>query len=217
MAGQIDQNNGGTILSLAAFPGASQSTNPYTYSASSATNGRYIFQMLGNPTGSSPVSPIPFVLYATGQNAGFLLDQSSASVMTGTMNAQGPGSLAPSELQGTYAAATTSSGAPAVTPIAANLLLTYPTPVGVTRTNNIAGIQYPGSAALTGALSYSGALGSDTAQITLTAPSSETQVMYPVGTSACSKQNASACSIQNFFIMDETPGNSNASIVFAQQ
>ncbi|MFY9645101.1 MAG: hypothetical protein WAK29_07975 [Terriglobales bacterium] len=219
VTGQFDQNNGGTIVPLAVFPGSSQSTNPYTYSASSATNGRYIFQMLGNPTGSSPVSPIPFVLYATGQNAGFLLDQSSSSVMTGTMNAQGPGPLAISELQGTYAGATTMSGASGVTPIAANLVLTYPTPVSGVGINNLAGTQYPGEQTLAGVLSYanSNINSSGAAVATLTAPSGETQeVIYPFATSACNKQSTT-CAIQGFFMMDETPANKNASIVFAKQ
>jgi len=81
LTGSFDQNNNGTIISAAAFPGGSQTTNPYTYVATSSA-GRYIFYLLGNPTGSSPVNPIPFVLYASGANRGFLLDQNSSSVIT---------------------------------------------------------------------------------------------------------------------------------------
>src|ERR1019366_3356201 len=72
------------------------------------------------------------VLYASGANRGFLLEQGGASppdtsVITGTMSPQGnpaigfPGSALP----GTFAAATTSSGSSAVDAIAANLLLTW--------------------------------------------------------------------------------------------
>src|SRR6202790_2042711 len=123
-SGQFDQNNAGTILSAVQFPPAG---SKYTYAAS-GTNGRYTFQMLGNPNASPAVAPLTFILYATGANRGFLLDQSSSSVMTGTMNPQGKGSgaFAASELSGPYAAATTSNGSPGVTSIAANLLLTSP-------------------------------------------------------------------------------------------
>ena len=62
---------------------------------------------------------LPFVLYASGANRGFLLDQSSTSVMTGTMNPQRKkpsASSAPSEIPGTYAAATMSNGSSTLCP-----------------------------------------------------------------------------------------------------
>ena len=124
-SGQFDQNNGGTILSAAQFP-PSSGTNNYTYAANS-NSGRYTFNLLGDPTANPVVAPLPFVLYATGANRGFLLDTSSQSVITGTMSPQGnpavgfPGSALPS----TFAAATTSSGSSGVDAIADNLLLTW--------------------------------------------------------------------------------------------
>ncbi|MGA8538988.1 MAG: hypothetical protein WB566_05780, partial [Terriglobales bacterium] len=113
-SGQFDQNNAGTILSVAQFP-PTTGTNNYTYAAT-GTNGRYTFNLLGNPGSSPVVAPVPFILYANGANRGFLLDQSSSSVMIGTMNPQGKGGgiISGSTFPGTYAAATTSNGDPAV-------------------------------------------------------------------------------------------------------
>jgi hypothetical protein len=110
--GQFDQNDAGTILTVPAFPSASQQTNPYTYVSTNGNTGRYLFYMLGNPGAS--LNPIPIVLYAYGANRGFLLDQSSAAVMTGTMTeqqspTQNSGSFVPASMPGTYAVATNSN------------------------------------------------------------------------------------------------------------
>ncbi|MGA2356703.1 MAG: hypothetical protein ABSG02_19590 [Terriglobales bacterium] len=220
-SGQFDQNNAGTVLSAISFP-PSGSADTY---AASGTNGRYTFQMLGNPTAKTVVPPIPFVLYASGQNRGFLLDQSSSSVMTGTMNPQGKGSgvFANSELPGTFAAVTISSGSSAVGPVAANLLLTSPGG-GMFE---ISGAQYPGSQQVTGIYdlsgSLNGSLGVGTGSITLTAPAAQTYTIYTLDTLGCTgtpqKPNP-ACEIQDFFIMDETTTpnpDQNASIIFAKQ
>ena len=216
-SGQFDQNNDGVILSGIQFP-PSTGTNNYTYAAS-GTNGRYTFNMLGNPTASPVAAPLPFILYASGQNRGFLLDQSSVSVMTGTMNPQGQGSgtFANSELPGTYAAATTVSGSSAVESIAANLLLTYP---GSGSPNDVKGTQYPPYSpplqTVNGSytLSFVG-----TATLTLTAPpppSPENYVIYVLDTSGCAGQGL-LCTIKDFLMMDEDKTNTNASIIFAQQ
>jgi len=223
-SGQFDQNNAGTILSGAQFPPSG--SNSYTYAAS-GTNGRYTFNLLGNPTAKPVQAPLPFVLYASGQNRGFLLDPSSSSVMTGTMNPQGQGSgtFANSVLPGTYAAATTGSGSSAVTPIAANLLLTYPgiAAPGASPIPNptvVSGTQYPPYLpplqAVTGTytLSLPG-----TGTITLTAPpppSPENYVIYVLDTAGCSGQGL-LCTIKDFLMMDEDKTNANASIIFAQQ
>ena len=108
--GQFDQNNAGTVLASVTFPATGQSPNPYTYVSTNGNTGRYIFYMLGNPAQSQ--SPIPFVLYASGANRGFLLDQSSSAVMTGTMTPQQApkgGNFFPATMTGTYAVATNSS------------------------------------------------------------------------------------------------------------
>jgi hypothetical protein len=210
-SGQFDQNNAGAIVSHAQFP--PNGSTAYTYMASG--KGRYIFQMLGDLT-ANPVKPIPFVLYASGANRGFLLDQSGPSVMTGTMNPQGQGSgnFGGSELPGTYAAATTSSGGSAVTPIAANLLLTSPGG-GVF---NVSGTQYPGGQTVTGTYD----LGvkdfqNGTGKITLTAPA-QTYVIYVLDSSGpCNPKTSPVCAIQSFLMMDVDNTNPNASIIFAQQ
>jgi hypothetical protein len=225
-SGQFDQNNAGTILSSVEFPSASQTTSPYTYAASSSATGRYIFQMLGNPGATPVVAPIPFVLYASGANRGFLLDQSSSSVMTGTMNPQGRtgGILSSSNLPGTYAAATTGSGASGVEPIAANLLLTYAnTGTCASGCVNISGTEYeslnynPTGASLAGAIGPSLFLTSGVGTVALTSPAAENYVIYVVDTTgACSLQTP-VCAIQDFLMIDEDKTNLNPSIIFAKQ
>ena len=215
-SGQFDQNNAGVIISDAQFP--PRGSTAYTYAAS-ATNGRYIFQMLGDPTANPVKPPIPFVLYASGANRGFLLDQGTPSVMTGTMNPQGNGGLSfgGTELPGTYAAATTSSGGSAVTPIAANLLMTSPGG-GVF---NVSGTQYQypgGSQTVTGTYDL-GVAGfqNGTGKITLTAPA-QNYVIYVLDSSGpCNPLKSPVCAIQSFLMMDVDKANPNASIIFAQQ
>jgi hypothetical protein len=223
-SGQFDQNNAGTILSGVQFPPLT-GTNNYTYASSGTpnNNGRYTFNMLGNPGASPVVAPIPFVLYASGANRGFLLDQNSSSVMTGTMNPQGKipcaggiCALSASELPGTYAAATTSSSA--VSPIAANLLATIQTtPVTLALTYNISGTQYPGGQTVTG--TYSGLAYGDLGVFTvpLTAPSTQNYVIYVVDTSGCTNASGPVCAVQDFLMIDEDKTNTNPSIIFAQQ
>jgi hypothetical protein len=211
-SGQFDQNNAGAIVSVPSSLTAASFS--YTYTAS-GTTGRYTFQMLGNPDANPVVAPLPFVLYASGANRGFLLDQSSSSVMTGTMNPQGKGggSFAGSELPGTYAAATTSSGSSAVGPIAANLLLTFPGGGAF----NVAGTQYPGSQTMTGTLDLNSPSGNvGVFKIALTAPPAQNYVIYVLDTSGCTGQTP-VCAIQDFLMMDVDNTNPNASIIFAQE
>ena len=214
--GGFDQNdNGMTILSVPSSPGFT-----YTYVASSGNIGRYIFQLLGNPTASPAVAPLPFVLYASGANRGFLLDQSSAAVMTGTMNPQPTVSgfiYAPSELPGTYAAATVGNSDPGLALTVDNLLLTSPGGV----TYNVAGTQNPGSVPLTGSYTLTD---TGVGTITLTAPSAATYAIYAIDATTVS--NPADSSLPNFAVTDfmmigtcapqpcsGTPG----SVIFAQQ
>jgi hypothetical protein len=215
--GQFDQNNAGVILSAAQFPPTGSTA--YTYAAS-GTTGRYTFNMLGDPTANPVKAPLPFVLYASGANRGFLLDQSSPSVMTGTMNPQGKGSgsFAGSELPGTFGAATTSSGSLNVSPIAANLLLTFPGGGVVSGTQ----YQFPGGAqTVTGTLDLNSPNGNVGAfAIALTAPSAQNFVIYVLDTAGpCNIQQGPVCSIQSFLVMDvdKTNPNPNPSIIFAQE
>ena len=211
-SGQFDQNNAGAIVSVPSSLTAASFS--YTYAASAST-GRYTFQMLGNPDATPVVAPLPFVLYASGANRGFLLDQSNSSVMTGTMNPQGKGggSFAGSELPGTYGAATASSGSSAVGPIAANLLLTFPGG-GVF---NVSGTQYPGSQTMTGTLDLNSPSGNvGVFRIALTAPSAQNYVIYVLDTSGCTGQTP-VCAVQDFLMMDVDNTNPIASIIFAQE
>ena len=218
-SGQFDQNNAGTILSAAQFPPATGS-NSYTYAAAGTPpTGRYVFNLLGDPTAKTVVAPLPFVLYASGANRGFLLDQSSSSVMTGTMSPQGktafgfPGSALPS----TFAAATTSSGSYAVDAIAANLLLTWVN-TGTCTAMCVNGTQYDAATVNTGGVPLAGAYtpqptGNFT--IALTTPSAN-YVIYPLDTSGCTSQSP-VCAVLDFLMMDVDKTNPNASIIFAQQ
>ena len=230
-SGEFDQNNDGVVLTATTLTPFS-----YTYAATedAATNtylGRYTFNMLGNPNASTAVAPLPFVLYASGQNRGFLLDQSSASVMTGTMSLQGKipvvqglSALSASELPSTFAAATIASGF-AVDPIASNLFLTIQTtPTTGALTYNVSGTQYPGPPTVTGTYALSASSGDlGVGTIALTAPSAQNYVIYVLDSLGCSSslQNPNpACEVQDFLMMDETTTpnpNKNASIIFAQQ
>jgi hypothetical protein len=223
-SGVFDQNDAGTILSAIAFPSESQSPSPYTYAASSSSNGRYIFQMLGNPSASTVVAPLPFVLYASGKNRGFLLDQSSSSVMTGTMNPQGnsqAGIFSGSELAGVYAAATKSSGNSAVDPIAANLLLTWAN-TGTCTSECVNGTLYD-SASPTGAtlaaaytLQDSG-YGAIAPVKPATTPNYAIYVLDTLGCNASAKNPNPVCAIQSFVMIDEDTTNPNPSIIFAKE
>jgi hypothetical protein len=211
-SGQFDQNNAGIILSAVQFPPSG--ANNYTYAAS-GTAGRYTLNMLGNPGANPVVAPLPFVLYASGANRGFLLDHSSSSVMTGTMNPQGKGGgiFGGSTLPGTYAAATTGSGNYGVRPIANNLLLTSPGPLAF----NVSGTQYqfpgPGPQAVSGlyTLDLPG-----TGTVVLTAPSAQNYVIYVLDTLGCTNQTP-VCEIQDFLMLDVDKTNADPSIIFAQQ
>jgi hypothetical protein len=205
--GNFDQNNNGTILSVSAFPSATQSPSPYTYVAT-GTNGRYIFQMLGNPNSSPVIAPLPFVLYASGANRGFLLDQSSAALMTGTMAPQTPNLYAPTELPGTYAGATISNSDSSLTPTVENLLLT--SPGGTPAVFNVAGTQNPGNVTLSGTYTMTT---TGTGTITLTAPAAATFAIYAIDVTAPN----TAHSVITDFMMIGTTSGTPSSVVFAQQ
>jgi hypothetical protein len=200
ISGTFDQNNAGTITG----PAQSFGTG-YKYSPAGCTGcGRYTVNLLGNPTANPPV-PMQFILYASGANRGFLLDQSSKSVMTGTMNLQLKNhTFGASEIVGTYAAAVTSSGTSGVDPIAANLLLTWVN-TGTCTAQCVNGTQYdasnPSGVTVTGAYTL---MGTGDGTITLTAPSAQSYVIY-------------AIDLSHFLMMDVDKSNTQSSIIFAQQ
>jgi hypothetical protein len=205
--GTFDQNDDGTITSVG--PTAPFS---YTYVATSGTNGRYTFQMLGNT--NPVVAPLPFVLYASGTNRGFLLDQNGMAVMTGSMDPQ----LTPTgfsytatELPGTYAAATIGNGDSGIAPVVENLLLTS---TGMA-TYVVAGTQntQSGSQPLMGSYTLNdNSSGGGTGTITLTTPAGSTYVIYAIDATAIPM---STNVVIDDFMMMET--NKASAIVFAQQ
>src|SRR5229473_2529856 len=199
--GNFDQNDNGTILSVSSFS--------YQYGATSGANGRYTFQMLGNPNASPVVAPLPFlpfILYASGANRGFLLDQSSPSVMTGTMDPQpSKSSYTPTELPGTFAAATISNSDPTLAPVVQNLLLTSP---GGSVFNVTA--QNPNNQTLTGMYTMTV---TGTGTITLTTPpppSVATNAINAIGFDF-------ANSVITDFMMIGTTSGTPSSIIFAQE
>lgn len=184
----FDANNAGTIVAAST---TITSVCPYT----TATGGRYVLTMLG--TGATCTGSIPVVLYATGANRGFLLDQSSAAVMTGSMDPQTSNVVDPSQLPGTYAAATANSSTIGVTPVAANFILTTLD----SQTHNVAGTLYPGAPTIAGTYTFTF---NETGTITLTAPTAAMYVIY-------------ATDASHFEMIDVDATVTNPSVIFAQQ
>lgn len=189
----FDANNAGTIVAAA----TQASSCTYT----TGTGGRYVVTLLG--TGSSCTGGLPFVFYASGKNRGFLLDQSSAAVMTGAMDPQtGNGSFAPSELPGTYAAGTVSNATSGVTPMVANLLLTSPGNL----VYDVVGTQYTWASGLN-AVPVTGTytlMTTGTGTIVLTAPAAANYVIYTTDAS-------------HLEMIDVDTSVTNAAVIFAQQ
>lgn len=208
--GNFDQNDAGTIVTAISF------STGYTYSASGS--GRYTVKLLGTST-----NPLPFILYAGGNGRGFLLDQSSASVMTGTLSPQGKGSgtYAASQLPGTFAAAATSSGSSGVVPLAADLLFTWVNP-----SQGVSGTEYLSNTTpqtVTGTYTVTDAGGGTQSTsplsisgIKLTAPAAQTYAIYVVDTTGCTGQEIS-CALVDFLAIDIDSGNTVPSVIFAHQ
>jgi hypothetical protein len=207
ISGTFDQNDAGAITG----PAQSFGTG-YKYSAAGCSNcGRYTVNLLGNAAANPPV-PMQFILYASGANRGLLLDQSSTSVMTGTMLPQKaePGGLyTPSMITSTYAATTASSATTSVDPVADNLWLSWVN-TGTCTAQCVNGSQYdaahPAGVTLTGAYTL---LGTGDGTVTLTTPlttpvASYSYVIYATDTS-------------HFEMIDVDKTVTNASVIFAQQ
>jgi hypothetical protein len=175
--GTFDWNNHGAIVSVPPSDPCGPPTIcnfANTYASANGDTGRYTLQMLGNPN-SPVVAPIPFVLYASGPNRGYVLDQSSAAVITGTMNAQtGPkvnfGQFASSSANGPYSVATTSNTVSGISPVTMNLLLTSPGALVF----NVTGVEN-GNQSVSGSYQVESA-GNGT--ITLTSPAASKYVIY---------------------------------------
>ncbi len=213
--GNFDQNDAGTILSVPTF------STGYTYAATGS--GRYTAMFLGNPSATPAVAPVPFIFYASGNGRGFLLDKSSASVITGALAPQGKGggSYSASQLPGTFAAATTSSGASGAAPLAADLLFTWANP-----TQGVSGTEYVGTSGaqtVTGTYTLAdpgGGIGAGTgtavSEMLLTAPAARTYVIYIGDTLGCTGQQTT-CVLQDFYAVDLDSSIQFPTVVFAHQ
>ncbi|HEY1401946.1 MAG TPA: hypothetical protein VF953_10180 [Terriglobales bacterium] len=198
--GFYDANNAGAIVSKKSFS--------YTYAFTSGAKGRYTVDLLGDPAANPVVPPVHFVLYLNAANRGFLLDQSSQAVYTGTMDQQPGSNFAPSELAGSFEAATSSSGTSGVSQVAINLLMTSVVPtftVSGTRDETDGG---QNTQALAGA--YTADL-DGTGTITLTQPAAESYVIYLLD------NTKGGGPIQHFVMMNVDPANTNSSIIFAER
>jgi len=220
--GTFDQNNNGVITSV---PPVANCVPPTvcsfssTYVASSGNTGRYTFQMLGNPNANPVAQPLTFVLYASGANRGFLLDQSSAAVMTGSMDPQitpNGFSYTPTELPGTFAAATVGNSDSGVTPVVENLQLTSTGMAAFT----VTGTQTTASASQSLMGSYTlnnNSAGGGTGTMLLTFPPSMTAANYVIYAIDASVVTGTANDvITDFFMMGTTSGTPSA-LIFAQQ
>ena len=203
-AGSFDANNAGTIVAAQSFT--------CTYSASGG--GRYIVTLLGNGTNCSAPA-LPFVVYASSASSnslrGFLLDQSSSAVMTGTMDPQG-NTFAAVGMAGPMVAATASSGTTGANQVAANLQFNFPgTGQGDLTVSGVRDVTDPGqhSDQITGTytLSFDG-----TGTIKLTAPATENYVFYATDTS----KGLNAV-IQHFLMINVDASNKNSSVIYAER
>jgi hypothetical protein len=189
-----DANNAGAILAAKAFNS--------TYTATG--NGRYTVDWL------SPA--VHFVLYLTAANRGFLLDQSSTAVYTGTMDQQTGSSFSTSEMAGSIEAATSGSGTSDASQIAMNLLMATD---GLTNFT-VAGKQDETNGGQNAGQTVTGPtntmLDVGTGTITLTAPAPTKYVLY-----AIDNPQESGFLIQHFEMIDVDPANSNPTIIFAER
>ncbi len=190
ISASYDANNAGTIVAAKTFNS--------TYTASG--NGRYTVDLL------SPA--VHFVLYLSAANRGFLLDQSSQAVYTGTMDQQPGSNFAPSELAGSFEAATGNSGTSGVSQVAMNLLMTSVVPnFTVAGTQDATGDPNPELLAGTYSVKLDG-----TGTITLTQPTAAKYVIYLLDNP---KQSGDV--VQHFVMMNVDPANTNSSIIFAER
>ena len=188
--GAFDWNNAGAIVSVPPVDPCPPQNAPSTvctfantYAATNNNTGRYTLQMLGNPNGNPVVPPIPFVWYASGANRGYLLDQSSTAVITGTMNVQSGlkanlGSFSASEASGTYAVTTNSNTLSTCSSLTScyvtmNLLLTSQG----SKVYNFTGIEKPNNRTISGAYTLQS---SGVGTMGQTAPATANFVIYGV-------------------------------------
>jgi hypothetical protein len=202
-SGVLDANNAGTILAAEAF-------SNYSYNANPVNSGRYELDLLGNPKANPVVAPLHFVLYSSANGRGFLLsiDNSTATVYTGTMDQQPGSEFGFAELAGSFAGATSNVGTSAANHADMNLLFTSLQPnFTVAGTQDITGDANPETLAGTYLVNLDG-----TGTITLTQPGAQNYVIY-----ALDNPKSSGDMIQHFVMINVDLANTNPAIIFAER
>jgi hypothetical protein len=194
ISASYDANNAGTIVAAKTFNS--------TYSATGS--GRYTIDWL-NPA-------VHFVLYLSAANRGFLLEidnKTPNEVYTGTMDPQPGSNFATSEMVGSLAAATDSSGSPGASPVAMNFLMLFDTlsSFGVGGAQDQTGQPAGQTLAGTGTFDVS----TSTGVITLTQPSATKYVVYPLDNPKPSFL------IQHFEMIDVDPANTNPTVILGER
>jgi hypothetical protein len=203
--GTYAANNAGTIV-------AADTSKPfnYTYAFTSGAHGRYTIDMLGDPNASPVVPPVHFVLYLTTANQGFLLDQSSQAVYTGTMDQAIATNPRAAELAGSMEAVTGNSAASTVPQTASNFqfILLPPTPPFTGARDRTDGGQTAGQA-LAGTFVVNG---DSSGSLVLTQPGAENYVLYVLD-----NPKSSNSLIQHFVMINVDKTVSSPAVIFGER
>ena len=192
ITGSYDANNAGVVPTTVTF------STGYGYAATSG--GRYTITLLGDPNATPAVPPVPFILYCSASNRGFLLDQSSASVLTGSLYPQKSGPFAASDLAGSFAAATLTSRVSGSSQVAQNLLFT-PTNTAVSGVQDETDGGKNAGQPVVGAYTLTT---TGTGTVNLTAPTTTNSIIYLIDTS-------------HFLSLSTDSTNKDSTVVFSER
>jgi hypothetical protein len=201
-------NNGGTIKII-------DPKNPpppfnYNYSFTSGAHGRYTIDLLGDPNASPVVPPVHFVLYLNAANSGFLLDQSSQFVYTGTMDPATASNPRAAQLAGSLEAVTGNSGTANVAQTASNFqfVLLPPTPPFTGTRDETDGGQIAGQV-IAGTFVVNG---DSSGSLTFSTPGVENYVMYVLDNPKSSENL-----IQHFVMINVDKTVTNPAVIFGER
>jgi hypothetical protein len=203
--GTYAANNGGTIVAATL-----DKLFNYTYAFTSGAKGRFTIDMLGNPNVSPVVPPVHFVLYLNAANRGFLLDQSSAAVYTGTMDQQLITKPTAGEMTGSFEAVTVSSGTAGVSQTATNFLFT-----SLSLDSTLTGTRDETDGGQKGGQILAGtylANGDGSGSIALTQPAKENYVLYILD-----NPKSSGNRIQHFVMINVDPATTSPAVIFGER
>jgi hypothetical protein len=195
--GTYAANNAGTIV--AATPNTPFN---YTYAFTSGAHGRYTIDML--------VPAVHFVLYLTTTNQGFLLDQSSQAVYTGTMDQALATNPRAALLAGSMEAVTGYAAASTVPQTASNFqfVLLPPTPPFTGARDETDGVQ-TAAQALAGTFIVNG---DSSGSLTFTQPAAENYVLYVLD-----NPKASNSLIQHFVMINVDQTTTSPAVIFGER